>query len=307
MSYSATTIDLSRIPFPDVIETLDSEAMIDAFKARFLEVWTTAREQDPSLPAYDVEMLETDPAVIIGTTWSFLRLLDRARVNDAVKAVFASSATGADLDNVVARANVQRLTIIPVAGDNPAVMESDAALLRRYLLSFDRPSAGSRDAYLYHAWTAWPLMHDAAVIGRAIHGRRGDVDIVICGPGGRLPTTEEMVLVRAAVTGTSVKPEATAVVVLEATRTTYAVDITITVARGPDPETVRQEAVARIIAATAERTAIGAEVPAEFISGAAYGPSVLRVTRASPAADIAAHPYAVPVCTAVHVKVEVQG
>ena len=35
---------------------------------------------------YDVSRLETDPAIIIGEAISYLRLLDRARVNDAAKA-----------------------------------------------------------------------------------------------------------------------------------------------------------------------------------------------------------------------------
>ena len=305
--YSPTTIDLSRLPLPAVLEVLDAEALIEAFKARFLAEWAARRAQNPSLPLYNVEQLETDPLMVTQQAWSYLRLLDRDRVNTASQAVMAPTARGADLDNVVARANISRLTLVPAVGSVPAVMESDTALLRRYLLSFDRPSAGSRDAYLFHAWTAWPQMHDAAVIGQAIHGRRGDVDIVVSGPAGRLPTTEELALVRNAVTGPSVRPEATSVSVIAATRVTYTVDLTITVARGPDPETVRQEAIARLLAATGERVAIGGEVPAEFISGAAYGPSVLRVTRTSPAADIPAHPYAVPVCTAIHVKIEVQG
>ena len=305
MAYSPTTIDLSRVPAPAAIEPLDAEALIAAFKGRFDAVWAAARLTDPSLPLYNVGALETDPITVLAQAWSYLRLLDRARVNDAVRAVLAPLATGADLDAVVAAANVQRLTVIPADGDTPAVMETDAALLRRYLLSFDRPAAGSRDAYLSHAWTAWPSMVDASVVGRAVHGRRGDVDVVISGPGGRQPTTEELAVVRTAVTASHVRPEATSVSVIPAQRLTYAVDLTIHLPLGPDPQAVRQEVMNRLYAATAERIQIGAEVPPEFISGAAYGPSVIRVTRRSPSAAIVSDAYSIPVCTGIQVTVEV--
>ncbi|OYW64656.1 MAG: hypothetical protein B7Z40_13475 [Bosea sp. 12-68-7] len=295
MATAPTAIDLSRVAAPAAIEALDYETLLTAATTRFGDQWELARAENPALPAYDVDNLETDPAVILLQAWSYLRLLDRQRVNDAVKAVLAPLATGTDLDNVVAGANILR-----------ADGESDAALRRRYLLTFDAPSAGSRDGYLLQAFTAWPLMHDASVIGPAVHGRRGDVDIVIAGPGGRLPTGEELALVRAAVNSTSVRPEAAAVVVLAATRATYVVDLTATIPRGPDPEVVRQEIITRVAAAAAERAVIGGEVPARFITGAAYGPSVIRVTQESPAADIAPEPYTIPICTSIHVRLETQ-
>lgn len=296
MALSPTVIDLSRVPAPAAIAALDYETLMAEGIARFVAQWEIERAANPLLPVYDVDNLETDPAVILLQAWSYLRLLDRQRVNDAIKAVLAPFATGPDLDNVVARANILR-----------ADGESDAALLRRYLLSFDAPSAGSRDAYLFRAFTAWPTMHDAAVIGRAIHGRRGDVDVVITGAGGAVPTTQQVNLVRAAVSADDAKPEATSVTVIGAVRNVYSVVLVLEVPQGPDPEAVRTEALARVIAATAERNFIGSSVPAERISGAAYGPNVIRVRREAPLQDIVAGPYAIPVCGSISITVEVVG
>lgn len=251
-------------------------------------------------------MLETDPPAIIAQAWSYLRLLDRQRVNDAVKAVLAPLATGEDLDNIVARQNIWRLITVPATPTQPAVYETDAQLLRRYLLSFDRPAAGSIDCYLFQAFTAFPLMHDAAVLGRAIHGRRGDTDVVIAGPAGRDATDEEVEAVRVAVTRTDVKPEATSVTVVRATRALYSVSLQIEVPKGPDAGLVVAEATARVRAVADERTLIGAEVPLELLVGAAYGPNVLRVNRLSPAADLAPEPYTIPVCQAVAISAEVR-
>lgn len=302
---SAEMLDLTRLPAPSIIEVLDSEAMLAAFKARFLEAWAAARAIDPTLPVYDVEMLETDPAVIVGEAWTYLRTLDRARVNDAVRAVLAPLAKGSNLDVVCARLGVSRLTIRAATDGTPAVMESDERLLRRYLLAFTRPSAGSRDRYIYEALTAWPECHDAAVVGRAVHGRRGDTDIVLVGPDGRDPTPTEIALVRAACTADGVKPEATSVTVLGALRQPYAVALHLVLPRGPDGETVRAEAEARIRAAALDRMYVEAEVPRDLLAGAAYGLSVIRADLAAPLADIPADPYAVPVLDAIAVTYEV--
>jgi phage-related baseplate assembly protein len=306
MSSSPTVIDISRMPAPSILEVLSHADMLAAFVTRFKEFWAEARAKDPTLPDYDVQMLETDPAIIVGQAWAYLRLLDRARVNDAVRAVLAPLAKGTNLDNIAAAANVERLVVVPATPTSPAVFETDSRLLRRYLLSFDRPSAGSADRYLFEAYTAVPVLLDAAVVGRAIHGRRGDTDIVLAGPGGRLPTSEEIAAVHAAVNATDVKPEATSVTVIPATRATYSLALKVVIGRGPDAELVRQEAEDRVRAATDERMVIGGEVPPELPIGAAYGPNIIRVEWAELFAGIISNPYAIPVCTGLVVTHEVQ-
>lgn len=299
-------IDLSRLPAPLIIEALDYEGLQTSFIARFLAAWADLRAIYPDLPAFDVEMLETDPIVIVSQAWSYLRLLDRARVNDAIKAVLAPLAIGADLDNVAARVGIERLTVTPATANTAAVMESDARLLTRYLLAMTRPAAGSRDRYKLEAMTAWPELLHVAVCGHAIHGRAGDVDIVIAGPDGRDPTDAELSVVRAACTSLDVVPEATGAFVRRADRRVYAVTGTVTLPLGPDAETVRQEVVSRIRAAAAERLQIGAEVPRSLISGAAYGASIVRADLVHPVSDIQADPYTIPVLGDVTITVQVQ-
>lgn len=303
--YAPTAIDLSRLPAPSAIEALDFESLYDGFEDRFLFYWNALRADNPSLPEYDVVTLKSDPAGILGEAWSYIRLLDRQRVNDALKALLAPLATGSNLDAIAASRNITRLTVISATANTAAVMESDTNLLRRYLLSFDKAAAGSRDRYLYEAWTAWPAMHDARVNGHAVHGRRGDTDVVIIGPGGRLPTEGETATVRAAVTAPHVKPEAVAVAVIPATRLEYSVAIVIEVPPGPDPSLVVAEAVARVRAAGDARMIIGGEVPAGLLSGAAYGSSVIKVRDLAPVA-ISPDPYTIPILTNINITAEVR-
>lgn len=311
MTYTPTAIDLSRVGVPPVIEVLDFEVMLGAAIDRFMVDYEAARVRDPSLPAYTVEMLQTDAVVVELRTWSNLRLYDRQRVNDAIDGLLAVRAKGGNLDTIVAGRNIERLTISPADGNTAAVMEGDAALLRRYLLSFDAPASGSAGRYLFDAWSAWPQsadktlgLWDARVNGRAVHGRRGDTDVVVIGPAGRLPTELELSTVRAAVTDPNRAPEAVAISVMAATRAEYQVQLWIKVAQGgATGELIRQEAVDRVRAAAIARTRIGGEIPAGLFVGAAYGDGVISVRELDPVV-VAADPYTVPVMTDVIVGIE---
>lgn len=286
--------DLSRLPVPAAIDPLNFEALQSAFMNRFLDVWEEARALEPSLPEYDVEGLETDPVVIVSQAWSYLRLNDRARVNDGIRALLAPLATGTDLDNVVARLGIQRNIVTPATLTTPAIYETDAQLLTRYLDSFSLAGAGTEGGFKRLARDAWPAMHDIKVNGLLEHGRRGEVDLVIIGPNGELPTDEQMLAVIEAETDPRFHPEAIAVNVQPATRVLYSPNLRITVESGPDKEVVRQEALARVQAAGRDRLRIGAGIPKGLIHGAAYGPGVLSVVDLAPV-EIAPHPYRIPV------------
>ncbi len=304
---TSEVIDLSRLPIPAVLETISFETLRSEFIGRFIVFWDAQRLIDTTLPAYDVGELETDPVAILGQAWSYLRLLDRARVNDAIKSVLAPFAKGFDLDAVAAGANVERLVIVEadIELGIAEVLESDESLLQRYLLSFDRPSAGSRDGYLYVARTTWPLLGDVKVNGWAIHGRRGDVDVVLAGPGGRLPTTEEKALVNAALQSTSTKPEATSVTLKSAERVEYTVSLVLEVPYGPDKTLIEADALARVKAVTDARTFIGGEIPHGLIEGSGYGANVLKVIDLNPIV-IEPDPYKIPVCTGISITSEVR-
>lgn len=313
MTYAPTAIDLSRLPAPQAIEIISLDQFEADFKDRFLAEWAAQQQIDPTLEDFTEADLATHPAIVVARAWRYLRNLDRNRVNDGLKALLAALATGSDLDVLVASRNIQRLTIVEATTNAPAILEGDAALLRRYLLSFDAPAAGSAGRYLYDAWTAWPQsedktsgLWDARPNGRAVHGRRGDTDLVIIGPFGRLPTSEELAAVRAAVTDPTRAPEACGVTVMAATRIEYQANLVIEVpGLGPSAETLRQEAINRIISAAESRVLIGGEIPAGFLVAAAYGDSIIKVRDLAPV-TILPNPYQVPVLASLSIAAEVR-
>lgn len=309
----AVQIDLSRIPAPDALETLDFEEKLAGLVSTFQGYWAEARLKDPTLPEYDVEVLETDPAMILMQAVSYVRLLDRGRVNDAIKALLAPLSQGADLENLVVSRNLTRSTIREETSDEPAIMESDLSLLRRYLYSFDAPAAGSAGRYLFDAYSGWPQSDDATtgllhaqVNGRKVHGRAGDTDVVLIGPGGRLLTDEELALVSASVRHADRTPEAVNVSVMNAQRSEYDVSLVLEVpGSGPAPEVLRTEAMKRITAMAQERTLIGGEIPEGVMLGAAYGESIIKVRDLTPVI-LASDPYTVPVLRSLSLVIEVR-
>lgn len=300
-----TAIDLSRVAVPDVLEAISHPDLLDGFKTRFLAFWADAQTKDPTLPDYEVSELHTDPAMVTGQAWSYLRLLDRQRVNDGIRALLAPLAKGTNLDNIVAARNIVRLQIAAATVTADAIYEDDIQLLRRYLLSFGIGSAGSRELLLFKAWSAWPEMLAARVNGHKVHGRRGDTDVVVIGPDGELPSEAHMSAVRTAVTADDVRPEAISISAFPATRLTYRSHQTIFVPPGPDPNLVLAEAKERVRKAAATRMIVGGEVPAGLLKGAAFGENVLRVMDHAPVA-ITADPYVVPILNDNSMRVVVE-
>lgn len=143
------TIDLSLLPAPEVLESIDFEDLYQEVLAKFRldmgDNWTA--------------QLESDPVVKLLELVAYQKLLSRARINDAAKASLLAYARGTDLDNRAADYGVTRLTITEADPDAipavAAVMEKDDALLYRTQLSLEGLSvAGSRGAYEFHGLTA---------------------------------------------------------------------------------------------------------------------------------------------------------
>ena len=268
--FVSPSIDLAGVPAPDAIAPLVYADLYARRIAKFKELWAVARAAAPDLLEYDVEMLETDPVAVIEQTGAYLEMLDLDRVNDAIRAVLPATAAGADLEQIALRAGVACLV-------TDGVKESDARLLARYLASFSRPAAGSRDGYIYAAATAWPGLHDIRVLGPAHHGRRGDLDLIVAGPAGRTATAAEIETVRAAVAADHVQAATDVLAVRAARRLDFAVRATLDIAVGPSPASVRAAAAARLAAVLADHLTIGTTVPREALAGALYGAGVRYV------------------------------
>ena len=139
-----STIDLSSLPAPGIIEELDFEvilrAMRDDLVARF----------PPIAPVID---LQSEPARKLLEVCAYRELLLRQRVNDAARANLLAFAGTTDLDHLASFYGVTRLT-----------EETDTALRLRVQQRIQGWSnAGGAAHYRYWALTADERVSDAAV------------------------------------------------------------------------------------------------------------------------------------------------
>jgi phage-related baseplate assembly protein len=288
--YSA--IDLSLLPVPDVVETLDYEVILAAMKADL-----AARA--PDLAA--VLALESEPLVKLLEVAAYREVLIRARVNDAAQAVTLARATGTDLDNLAALFGVARLVISP--GNPSAVppvaptLESDADLRRRAQLALEGFStAGPEGAYVFHALSA-----DADVLDvSATSPSAGDVLVtVLSRTGSGTAPAPLLATVQAALNADDVRPLCDNVIVQSASIVSYAITATLFFYPGPDSAVVMAAAQAAATAYAAAQHRIGRDVTISGLHAALHQPGVQRVVLTSPSAALTIGSAQASWCTAI--------
>lgn len=273
---TSVALDLSRLPPPEVIEPLDAEALIAAFIATFVPLYEARFGV-----TYDTSKLESEPAVILGEAFSWLRLLDRQRVNDAAKAVLLPFATGANLDNLGSFFGVDR-----------AAGEPDAAYRIRLTAAPDAMScAGPVAAYVYHARTASPLLvkdvgvrspSPGAVLVSILSNERDEDGNELNGAA----STELLQVVRARLNRKDIKPLTVDLTVQSAAVTEIDVVLTLVVPAGPDPLIIKRNAESAVRAYAAERHSVGRVWRIDGLIASARVPGVEFLQTVSPQNDI---------------------
>lgn len=277
MAGSFTAVDLTQLARPDILETIDFEAVLAAMLADL-------RQRDAAFDA----LVESDPAYKILEVAAWRETLLRQRVNAAAQAVMLAYAAGADLDQIAANYNIERLVIDPGDPDAvppvPPTKESDSDLRRRVQLSPEGlTTAGSRGSYEFHALGADPEVLDAQAISPA----PGEVTVYIMSREGDGAAGVDLVDgVQAFLSSDDLRPMTDALTVESVTVTTYTVDATLVVFPGPDAALVRQTAEDAVTDYVARQHRIGYDVTLSGLYAALHQPGVQNVALAAPAADI---------------------
>lgn len=317
-------IDLSLLPPPEVVETLDFETLyqevLSIFRAHMGDQWTA--------------LLESDPVVKLMEVMAYRELLVRARVNAAAKASLLAYAKGADLDNRAADYGVQRLTIRAADPDAvppvAAVMEGNEALRYRTRLSLEALSvAGSSGAYEYHALSASAdLVHvsvdsprfsgvpvPAAVKAQLPAGAivvvcdydaglanplPGDVSLaVLAGTSSTMPEEQLVATVLKALSAEDVRPVTDRPRVQGGIPTDFKVEAVLWVENGPDPDVVLAAARKSLDAAIAEARRLEGQLPVSAIYAALHVTGISRVDLVKPVEGVVCDKRHYPRATAI--------
>ena len=285
-------IDMSALPAPEVIRQPDFEQALDQFKADFLDA---APECEAALS------LESSVLNKVFQFQAYLAVYAAQLGNEDAWAVMLPYARGADLDNMGAWLQVQRLVITPedatTTPPTPAVLEGDEALRKRIQLAPKGFStAGPVDAYVFYSLSADGRVLDVYANSPA----PGHVLITLLSHEGSGEATAELIgIVDAALNGQDVRPITDFVEVQSAAIVPYTIVANIHTFTGPDTALVMDEVQKRIEDyARASRT-IGASVPLSGIYAALHLNGVERVELLSPTADVAPGEYEAAYCAEI--------
>lgn len=270
------TIDLSQLPPPDVVESLDYEAVYQDLRATFASLY----------PDHNA-LLESDPAIKLIELAAYRELQLRARINDAARAVMLAYAMGGDLDNLAAPFGVERLVTDP--GDPaasppiPPTYESDAALRRRTQLAPESyTSCGTFEAYRFHALTVAGVA-DAAVL----RPEPGIVRVVLLASSAEgVPTAELLQAARDHLSARDRRSVNDTVELVPASIQRYAIRARLIMYPGPSAAPVLAAATAAAQAYAASVYRLGYDATLSGIYAALHQPGVQRVELLAPLADI---------------------
>ena len=272
---SSTAVELSRLPAPEIVESLDFETILAARLAGFQAAY----------PEHDA-LVESDPVFKLLEVAAYQELNLRQRINEAAAACMVAYALGADLDNLAAIFGVARLEVTPAdeQAGTPAVLEDDEALRRRVLLAPDSYSvAGPSGAYLFHALTASGEVFDASAISPA----PGEVLVTILSTQGDGTASAALIAAVEAVVGAdTVRPLTDQVTVQSAAIVDFAIDAQLTIYPGPDAALIEAAALASLQKELAERRRLGRDVTRSALFRALHVGGVHNVILNAPAADI---------------------
>src|SRR5262249_27628149 len=193
-----STIDLTQLPPPQVIEVLDYQGIYQARITLLQQLWAAFQAQDPTIPDLDTLNLNSEPIVIVMQADAYRELLLRGEINDKCRALLLAFATEGDLDQIGADYGVKRMVVTPeddtTVPPPPAVMEDDDRFRRRIQLAPDAFSTvGPWGAWVYWALTFDGSIADANALAPSVAGTpTGGVNVYVAGYSGQ-PVADDVV------------------------------------------------------------------------------------------------------------------
>jgi len=290
-------IDLSQLPPPQIVEQIDFELILAERKAYAISLWP-ADEQAEIAARLE---LESEPLTKLLEENAYRETIWRQRVNEGAVANMLALAQGADLENLAANYNVERLVV--QAGNPsavppiPEVLESYDSLRERAQMAWEGLStAGPRNSYIFHARAADGRVADAtaespspAVVVVTVQSLLGDGSV----DAGLLS------IVNTYLSDDDRRPVADRLTVQSAAVIPYQVIAKLYLkTNGPESEPILAAANQRLLAYVHQRRRLGMEVSESAIHAALHVEGVRKV-ELDTWTDIAATPYQAPYCTAI--------
>lgn len=294
-------IDLSQLPAPVVVESLDYDATLKTRRQQLISYFPEEEQEAVTRTL----ALSSDPGEKLLEFSVYLENLLRQRINEAAQANMLALATGSDLDNLAADFNVQRLTVTPA--DNtvtpaiPAVMETDTALRLRTQQAMEALSvAGPTEAYEYFARSADGRVSDA----KADSPSPACVTVTILSTEGDGTAGDDLLKsVSDALSPEDRRPVADRVTVQSAEIIPYQVDAVLVLSEMPQSELIKKTVEKQLTDYITARRRIGESIRYNILIGALKCDGVENIILNAPSADIEVSKTQAASCTRYQINV----
>ncbi|MDV8157489.1 baseplate assembly protein [Acinetobacter bereziniae] len=296
------SIDFSQLAPPDIIETIDYEAILLDRKNDLIAKFN----DDEKDKITEILNRESEPLTKFLEENAYRETVLRNRINTGARALLLAFATGNDLDQIGANFNVKRLIITPADNTKtpptPAVYESDDAFRERIQLAFDTLSvAGPEAAY--------------KKIARDSDGRVGDVTVVSPQPAyitltilqadsqNGSASAELIQIVEQAVNAEDKRPIGDRVTVQSAQVIDYSINAKLFIGKDPEAATLLHQAIKNVTDYATKQKRLGRSIRMSAIYAALHIDGVSRVELNSPATDVVLTAAQASYCTNISVVI----
>jgi phage-related baseplate assembly protein len=284
---TSTTVDLSRLPAPIVVEQLTFEQIVAQMVARVTEL----------LPSFDAT-IDSDPAVKVLHVAAYREILVRQAFQDGALQLFVAYASGTRLDHLATLVGVTRQIVTPAneATGAEAIYEDDDRLRQRIVLAPEGFSvAGPELAYVKHAKDASADVLDAS----ATSPSPGNVLVsVLAASGTGTASAALLAQVTAIVTSPAIRPLGDLVTVASAEIVPFVVTARLITFAGPDPDLIVTAARIALAAFLAENRKLGRNITRSGLI-AALSPTGVHRVDLDLAADVVCSPTQAANCTQI--------
>ncbi|UVK80701.1 baseplate J/gp47 family protein [Pseudomonas sichuanensis] len=265
-----STMDLTQLPAPRVLESLDYEGVYDEELVRFREYMGDKWDA----------LLESDPITKLIELGAYRKLQNRGRVNDAAKALMLAFAGGSDLDQLAANVSLRRLVVqaedLKAVPPIEEVLEADDALRERVQLVYEGlTTAGPRNSYILHARNASGQVADATAESPA----PAEVVVTVLALEGNGSASPELLdTVERHLSEDDVRPLADRLTVQAAEILPYSIEAVVDmVGTGPENEAILAECRRRLGAWVNPRRRLGVAVTRSGVDAQVHISGVERV------------------------------
>lgn len=273
---SSTTVDLSRLTAPVIVEQKAYETIVTEMVAQMRAL----------LPSFDAAV-DSDPAVKVLQVAAYRELLIRREFQDGGEQLMVAFATKERLDHLGALVGVARLIVAPgnAATGAAAVYEDDDTYRQRIVLAPEGFSvAGPELAYVKHAKDASGDVSDASATSPA----PGEVLVSILSANGDGTAPAALLdAVAAIVTHPAIRPLGDRVTVASAGIISFAIVASLVTFAGPDTSLVLATAREKLDAYLAFNRKLGRDITTSGIIAALTVEGVHKVQLDTPVADVA--------------------